>query len=748
MSENSTVHMKNSIATQLLTAVFSIYLIVAVGVTLVHMVAEYYNEKERLKQDLQVFQSTFEPVLESVLWVVDPSQIRSALIGMLKVPIIVGVKIIDYNQNETNLGAMGLIKDQQGNRIHVKHPSTEPNFDFVTQEREGFLELIEYSFPIFYHDPVNNRKYELAKVTLYSSQELVFQQVKYGFIFIIINSIIKTISLWVIFLWMSRLLLRNPLSVLISATEQIKLDALEQLSIDVKTSGRNELKVFEETIKRMVQKLLQARKNLEETLKSLSLSNKRHEILLDCSKDIAVANDKFTLMTVATNALLKVIQCKPSASVRLSFQENEIGVGKGYSNFRVPIDISDSAGTVIRLNKLGQIEHYFLPGTESMEHILMEDGGSNGCWVSEEILFVPAWHEGVLAGIIEVNGVEPIFFKPEDKTFVDTLSQSIALSLEDIRVNFQLRKAKQELETINQDLEKLVEQRTRELQQTLAQLEDKHLQLKQTQARLVQTEKMAGLGTIVAGAAHELNNPNNFVRVGSWHLRKDISSLKEYIFELMGKDGDNELQDSFEFKFGQLHRNLDNVHEGSQRIQTIVQGLRTFARLDEAEFKKINIVESLQSAFVLVKENYQNQVEFIQDYQVNVKLDCWAAELNQAFMNIMLNACQAIVDRQKQTGDTTPGKLTISSFTQDKSLGIRFEDTGCGIPEEIRDKIFEPFFTTREVGKGTGLGLAIVFSTIEKHRGSIAVESTVGKGTMITVCLPLESRTEGDHETN
>jgi len=201
-----------------------------------------------------------------------------------------------------------------------------------------------------------------------------------------------------------------------------------------------------------------------------------------------------------------------------------------------------------------------------------------------------------------------------------------------------------------------------------------------------------------------------------------------------------------------------NVPAIRKRID-LVEGLRTFSRLDEAEYKRVNLVETLQSTLVLVQANYSRQVEIIQNFQTELELECRPAELNQAFMNIMLNACQAIIDKQQQTNgptgrDHTLGQLTISTFLWDQDakteipqngnserisnvLGIRFQDTGCGMSSEVKDKMFDPFFTTREVGKGTGLGLAIVFGIIENHQGHITVESTVGKGTIINLFLPV-----------
>jgi len=295
--------------------------------------------------------------------------------------------------------------------------------------------------------------------------------------------------------------------------------------------------------------------------------------------------------------------------------------------------------------------------------------------------------------------------------------------------NQELLVAKIDLEKINQNLEGLVAQRTEELHR-------EHNMLKEAQGKLVLSEKMAGLGTMVAGAAHELNNPNNFVSAGVGNLKINLEQFEQEFFKLLEAEGD-EINNFFKEKLRPVFQDLESIKIGSQRIHTIVKGLRTFSRLDEAEFKKVNIVESLKSAINLVQANYREQVEILEDFQFEPEFACWPAELNQAFMNIMNNGCQAIVMNQEQKNSPQPGQLKICSTKLEDILEICFQDNGCGMNQEIQDKIFEPFFTTRDIGEGTGLGLAIVFGIIEKHKGKIEVESTVEQGTKVTLLLPL-----------
>ncbi len=307
----------------------------------------------------------------------------------------------------------------------------------------------------------------------------------------------------------------------------------------------------------------------------------------------------------------------------------------------------------------------------------------------------------------------------------------------------------QQLESLNQTLELKVEERTLELRHSLetqkqqhAQLENQHQQLQHTQIQLVQSEKMASLGTLVAGVAHEINNPTNFVYTGTHNLANKLKKLNQFMYDLAGENVDAEFTEMVEERFQPLNRNLMAISEGSLRIKNIVEDLRTFSRLDEAEQKRIYVTEGIESTLRLIQTKYRRDVEFVCDFQADPQIDCLPSQLNQVFMNIMINACQAIQQKQQETGEMCPGCLSIQTSiarepTQDSMLAIRFQDNGCGMSEEIKSKIFDPFFTTKKVGEGTGMGLSITYGIIEKHQGRIEVESKFGIGTTLVLYLPL-----------
>ncbi len=275
------------------------------------------------------------------------------------------------------------------------------------------------------------------------------------------------------------------------------------------------------------------------------------------------------------------------------------------------------------------------------------------------------------------------------------------------------------------------------LRQAMDRLQKKHQELKETQAQLVQTEKMAGLGTLVAGVAHEINNPVNFLQSGSTNLKHRLENLQSFIYQLGGDDMPESVRKELEDRFDPLHKNLEAIGDGVNRIREIVQNLRVFSRIEEDEQKSASVVEGLQSTLALVKANYKDNVAFACNFEQDPEIRCWPSQLNQVFMNILVNACQSIQEKAEQISAFKQGQLEISTVVQGQTLQVLFQDNGCGMTEDTKKKIFDPFFTTKEVGLGTGLGMSIAFGIIENHKGRIRVYSTPGEGSTITIELPI-----------
>ncbi|MBU0479460.1 MAG: response regulator [Proteobacteria bacterium] len=270
-------------------------------------------------------------------------------------------------------------------------------------------------------------------------------------------------------------------------------------------------------------------------------------------------------------------------------------------------------------------------------------------------------------------------------------------------------------------------------------LENALHELKSTQGQIVQQEKMASIGSLAAGVAHEINNPMGFIGSNLTTLGKYLGKLKEFI-ELQAKGVEN-LPESglkeeianqrkklkIDYLLGDVGDLINESLEGADRVKTIVQNLKSFARVDDVKPAPADVNNCLESTLNIVWNELKYKCTVNKKYGEVPRVMGFPQQLNQVFMNIMVNGAHAI---------ETKGEITIETFTEEDRVKVRITDTGCGIPEKIRGRIFEPFFTTKEVGKGTGLGMSIAYDIVKKHEGEISFETEIGKGTAFTVSLP------------
>ena len=264
--------------------------------------------------------------------------------------------------------------------------------------------------------------------------------------------------------------------------------------------------------------------------------------------------------------------------------------------------------------------------------------------------------------------------------------------------------------------------------------------LERLQAQLVHTEKMASLGQLSAGIAHELNNPAGFVYGNMDILRVYLADLERLLsaYDQVTLPPDaavtiNSLKT--EINYEKLLRDLSSImsdcREGAQRICDVVKNLRLFSRLDEAELKRVDIHEGLDSTIRLLSRYYSDgRIVLHRDYGELPAVNCYAGQLNQVWMNLLGNAAQAVPDQ---------GEVSIATRRDGDWVTIAISDTGTGIAEDQLSRIFDPFFTTKPVGEGTGLGLSISYGIIERHGGTITVTSEVGSGTTFTVRIPISA---------
>jgi two-component system NtrC family sensor kinase len=278
-----------------------------------------------------------------------------------------------------------------------------------------------------------------------------------------------------------------------------------------------------------------------------------------------------------------------------------------------------------------------------------------------------------------------------------------------------------------------LEQRNEELARSKAELE-------RLQAQIVHSEKMASLGQLAAGVAHELNNPAGFIYGNMEMLRQcaaGLERLQKYYDDAalpapVAKGAAAVKREiGYEYLLADLHSIVADCHSGAERIRDVVQNLRLFSRLDEAEFKKVELHEGLDSTIRLLSQYYgSGRVTLERDYGELPPVDCYAGQLNQVWMNLLVNAAQAVGHE---------GVVRVTTRMEDRTAVITVSDTGRGIAPKHLKKIFDPFFTTKPVGEGTGLGLSITYGIVERHGGSIKVESRPGEGTTFTVAIPVDA---------
>ncbi|MBE9005042.1 HAMP domain-containing protein [Fortiea sp. LEGE XX443] len=326
---------------------------------------------------------------------------------------------------------------------------------------------------------------------------------------------------------------------------------------------------------------------------------------------------------------------------------------------------------------------------------------------------------------------------------INTLSQSFNYMAGQLRQFFTA------LETSNTELEDRVEERTAELTTALSDLQ-------RTQSQVIQSEKMSSLGQLVAGIAHEINNPVNFIHGNIAHLNEYTQDLLRMLdlYQQRHPSDDPDIQAlaeeiDLEFLMADLQKILPSMKMGTERIRNIVLSLRNFSRMDEADFKAVDIHEGIESTLLILQYRLKDKpespgIEVIRDYGQLPQVECYPGQLNQVLMNILVNAIDALdeVNNKRTYEDIkdNPSQITIRTSVCDAQWAeIAIADNGTGMPEQVRNRIFDPFFTTKPIGKGTGMGMAISYQIItEKHNGKLDCFSSPGRGTEFRIQVPVK----------
>lgn len=354
------------------------------------------------------------------------------------------------------------------------------------------------------------------------------------------------------------------------------------------------------------------------------------------------------------------------------------------------------------------------------------------------------------AAVAVAKGNLNIWLDINSKDEIGRLAKTFLTMAESLR-NYQRRNEEQSAALLKQQAElqdknseltqksKSLEQQKIEIEKKNKDLQQAFVDLKYTQNKLIQSEKLASLGQLTAGIAHEINNPINFVMSNILPLRNDINDIlnlvKKYDELVKTKCYNQEFEEIEKFKgkidytylLNEIESLLNGMDEGANRTADIVKGLRNFSRMDEGVMVLADINLGIDSTLIMLKNVIKNRIEVKREFGKIPMILCYPGKLNQVFLNILSNAKDSIVDK---------GTIFIKTWHDKDFVYVSIKDSGIGMSEEVKSHIFEPFYTTKEVGKGTGLGLSITYGIVSDHNGKIDVISEEGKGTEFIISLP------------
>ncbi|MGD9900135.1 MAG: FG-GAP-like repeat-containing protein, partial [Calditrichaceae bacterium] len=349
-------------------------------------------------------------------------------------------------------------------------------------------------------------------------------------------------------------------------------------------------------------------------------------------------------------------------------------------------------------------------------------------------VLIPVKRNQLLYGLIalEMNHSESPL-NQQDLQLISTICNQAAITIENNNYIEETAELVKKLTTaqLKEQYVTALEKTNRELDEKNNELQKLFRELQQKEAQLIHSEKMASLGQLVAGISHELNNPISFIYANMNILNGYMDELTKILTGL-NLPPEHAVLSQFSAILDDLRNIINDSQNGSRTVKELVQNLKNFSRLDQAEWKEARVVSGLESSLKILRHQIPDSIEIKKEFHDDPIFLCNPGQLNQVFLNLISNALQSM----KGTGS-----IYLRTHSDDEFMTVEIEDSGSGIPSEVLPKIFDPFFTTKDVNKGTGLGLSISYSIIQHHKGTIEVESQIGKGTKFIIRLPLSGAT-------
>ena len=413
---------------------------------------------------------------------------------------------------------------------------------------------------------------------------------------------------------------------------------------------------------------------------------------------------------------------------------------RGYEDSRIGTRVPVGTGVIgvvakkrkmMRIGNLKQLRAYAstirreVEGTEKAED-LEAIAVLPGMPDAECQIAIPMTIKDTLIGVFSVESVDQKIFSKHEEELVSVVANQAASAIHNARLyqaveerSKELAEAHERLKQLNETLEERVLQRTRQL--VLANRE-----LMGAQARLVQSGTLASMGRMVAGVVQEINTPISAIHSSGDAGQRAIAVLRKALQDRLAESDGARLDRAL-----QVAEDTNKlIQEGTTRVVNVIRALKSFSRLDMAEVGYVQLQDGLESTIALLRPTISERIQIAKDYGSLPKVRCYVSQMNQVFMNVLTNAAQAI-DNQ--------GTISIKTYSDETHAVVEISDTGRGIPRQHLQRIFDPGFTTRGVGVGLGLGLSIAYRIVENHKGSIQVESEAGKGSTVTIRIPLEA---------